>query len=72
MSGTSTRFYGWRVVAAVFVLATFGWGLGFSGPSIYLQTARETRGWPVSLVSAAVTVHFLIGALVIPNLPRLY
>jgi len=24
-SGQSSTFYGWRVVAAVFVLATFGW-----------------------------------------------
>jgi hypothetical protein len=22
-------FYGWRVVGAAFILATFGWGLGF-------------------------------------------
>jgi hypothetical protein len=68
----SKTFYGWHVVTAVFVLATFGWGLGFYGPSIYLQTVREARGWPVSLVSAAVTVHFLFGAFVITNLPRLY
>jgi hypothetical protein len=27
-------FYGWRVVAAAFVLAVFGWGLGFYGPPI--------------------------------------
>jgi len=72
MPAGSTTFYGWRVVSAVFVLATFGWGLGFYGPSIYLQTVRETRGWPVSLVSTAVTVHFLFGAFVITNLPRLY
>jgi hypothetical protein len=31
-AGHSTAtFYGWRVVAAVFVLAIFGWGLGFYG-----------------------------------------
>jgi hypothetical protein len=65
-------FFGWRVVAAVFVLATFGWGLGFYGPPVYLQAVRETRGWSLALVSTAVTVHFLIGAIVIANLPRLY
>ncbi len=69
---STTTFYGWRVVAAVFVLATFGWGLGFYGPPIYLQTVRETRSWPLPLVSAAVTVHFLFGALVVANLPKLY
>ncbi len=69
---TSAPFHGWRVVAAAFVLAMFGWGLGFYGPPIYLQTVREMRGWSVSLVSAAVTTHYLFGALVIVNLPRLY
>ena len=65
-------FYGWRVVAAAFVLAVFGWGLGFYGPPIYLQAVREARGWPLALVSTAVTVHFLIGAAVVANLPALY
>ena len=65
-------FFGWRVVAAVFVLATFGWGLGFYGPPVYLHTVREARGWPLPLVSAAVTVHFLFGAVVVANLPKLY
>jgi hypothetical protein len=65
-------FYGWRVVAAVFVLATFGWGVGFYGPPIYLHTVHETRGWSLNVVSIAVTVHFLFGAIVVANLPKLY
>jgi len=65
-------FYGWRVVAAVFILATFGWGLGFYGPPIYLHAVREARGWSLVTVSSAVTVHFLIGVVVIANLPMLY
>jgi hypothetical protein len=69
--GTGT-FYGWRVVTAAFVLAVFGWGLGFYGPPVYLHAVRETRGWSLTLVSTAVTVHFLFGALVVANLPRLY
>jgi len=72
LSGTKTAFFGWHVVAAVFVLATFGWGLGFYGPPIYLHAVRELRGWSVNLISTAVTVHFLFGAIVIANLPRLY
>jgi hypothetical protein len=66
------RFYGWRVVAAAFVLAVFGWGIGFYGPPVFLSVIGETRGWPLMEVSAAVTVHFLIGAMVSANLPRLY
>ena len=65
-------FFGWRVVAGAFVLAVFGWGLGFYGPPVFLHAVRETRGWPLTLVSTAVTLHFLIGAFVVANLPTLY
>jgi len=65
-------FYGWRIVAAAFVLATFGWGLGFYGPPVFLHAVREARGWPLALVAAAVTAHFLFGAIVVACLPRLY
>jgi uncharacterized membrane protein len=68
----SEKFYGWRIVGAAFVLAVFGWGLGFYGPPIYLQAVRDIRGWSLPLVSAAVTVHFLFGALVAARLPKLY
>ncbi|MFO0997930.1 MAG: MFS transporter [Alphaproteobacteria bacterium] len=68
----ASAFFGWRVVAAVFVLAMFGWGVGFYGPPVYLHAVREARGWSLPLVSAAVTLHFLVGAAVIANLPRLY
>src|SRR5215469_16967446 len=70
--GRKTTFYGWHVVAAVFVLATFGWGLGFYGPPVYLHALHELRGWPLNVISTVVTVHFLFGAIVIANLPRLY
>jgi hypothetical protein len=65
-------FHGWTVVAAAFVVAVFGWGVGFYGPPIYLKAVRDARGWSVALVSAAITVHFLVGAIVVANLPRLY
>lgn len=66
------KFYGWRIVGAAFVLAFFGFGLGFYGAPIYLQTVHEARGFSLSIVSAAVTVHFLSGALVAGNLPALH
>jgi MFS family permease len=65
-------FHGWRIVAAAFVIAAFGWGVGFYGPPVYLEAVRAARGWPVALVSGAVTVHFLAGVLVVANLPRLH
>ena len=66
------KFYGWRVVGAAFVLAFFGWGLGFYGPPIYLHAVRETRGFSLAVVSSAVTVHYLAGAFVAANVPSLY
>jgi len=69
---TNQKFFGWRVIWATFVLAVFGWGLGFYGPPVYLHAVQQMRGWSVALVSAAVTTHFLVGALVVANLPGLY
>jgi hypothetical protein len=65
-------FAGWRTVRAAFLVAAFGWGVGFYGPPVFLQAVQETRGWPVVTVSAAVTVHFLAGALVVAGLARLH
>src|SRR5947199_9744897 len=66
------RFYGWRVVGAAFVLAFLGWGLGFYGPPVYLQAVREARSFSLTVVSSAVTVHFLAGAVLAANIPALY
>ncbi len=65
-------FFGWQVVWAAFAIAVFGWGVGFYGPPVYLETVRTARGWSVALVSGAVTVHFLAGVLVVANLPGLH
>ncbi|SEC21332.1 Cyanate permease [Rhizobiales bacterium GAS188] len=65
-------FYGWTVVAAAFVVAVFGWGVGFYGPPVYLNAVQQARGWSLPLISGAVTVHFLLGALVVANLPALH
>jgi Major Facilitator Superfamily len=65
-------FFGWHIVAATFVLAMFGWGIGFYGAPVLLHAVRETRGWSLKLVSAAITTHFLFGALVVANLPKIH
>jgi predicted MFS family arabinose efflux permease len=65
-------FYGWRVVAGAFVLAVFGWGIGFYGPPVFLHAIQTTHDWPLAFVSTAVTAHFLIGALAAANLPALH
>ncbi|MDW5444393.1 MFS transporter [Polaromonas sp. SM01] len=65
-------FFGAWVVRAAFVMAVFGWGVGFYGPPIFLHAVMQRTGWQLFLVSSAVTVHFLFGAMVVANLPRLY
>lgn len=74
MTSTTTNksFFGWRVMWAAFMVATFGWGVGFYGPPVFLHVLVETRGWSIGLVSAAVTAHFLLGAIVIANMPAIY
>lgn len=65
-------FFGHRVVRAAFVMAVFGWGVGLYGPPVFLHAVIERTGWPLPLVSSAVTVHYLIGALVVAQLARLH
>lgn len=72
MSESSRPFHGWRVVAGAFLVAVFGWGLGFYGPPVYLHALTAAKGWSVALVSAAITVHYLAGAAMVAMLPRLY
>lgn len=72
LTSATVPFFGWYVVAATFVLATSGWGVGFYGLPIYLQMVVQRTGWSVALVSSAVTLHFIVGAVVVANLLRLY
>lgn len=66
------KFFGWHVMWAAFVVAVFGWGIGFYGPPVFLHTLHETRGWSLSLISTAVTTHYLLGAFVVANMPAVY
>jgi predicted MFS family arabinose efflux permease len=62
---TSLRYDGWRIVAVCFMVATFGWGLGFYGQSVYIAELHRLHGWPASLVSAGTTFFYLFGALLV-------
>ena len=57
-------FHGWRVVAACFVVATVAWGLGTFGASVYLQSVTAVHGWPIADVAFAITLFYLVSALV--------
>lgn len=58
----SVRYEGWRIVAVCFLLATFGWGLGFYGQSVYVAELHRLHGWPTSLISSGTTFFYLFGA----------
>jgi predicted MFS family arabinose efflux permease len=62
---TSIRYDGWRIVVVCFLLATFGWGLGFYGQSVYVAELQRLHGWPASLISSGTTFFYLSGALLV-------
>ncbi|MEH2555743.1 putative MFS family arabinose efflux permease [Bradyrhizobium algeriense] len=68
----ASRFFGWSVAWSAFAIAVFAWGIGFYGPSVFLQSLHQTRGWPISQISLAVTGHFLLSAIVIACLPEIH
>ena len=59
---TSIRYDGWRIVVVCFLLATFGWGFGFYGQSVYVAELQRLHGWPASLISSGTTFFYLFGA----------
>ena len=65
-------FFGPWVIRSAFTLAVFGWGMGFYGPSIYLHAVMHRTGWALTVVCAALTVHYLFGAPVVTQLLRLH
>jgi MFS family permease len=58
-----SRWRGWSVVVACGLIAACSWGLGFYGLGVYLASLNHLRGWPTSLISAAITMYYLVGAL---------
>ena len=62
----------WKVVWVAFVVAAFGWGLGFYGPAVYLPTLHVTRDWSIATLSTAITAHYLLSAALIAGLPEAY
>jgi MFS family permease len=59
---SSRRYFGWRVVAALFVIAVLAWGFGFYGHAVYLAELRNLHGWSTSLIATASTLYYLVSA----------
>ncbi len=65
-------FPGWKVVATAFGVAVFAWGFGFYGPSVFLHVLHETRGWSIGLISAAITVQYVLSAGIVAYLSDIH
>ena len=61
----SRLYQGWKVVACAFLIAVFGWGFGFYRIGVFLAELVERHGWATSSVASAVTVLYLVGAVLI-------
>jgi predicted MFS family arabinose efflux permease len=60
-------FYGWWVVAAVFVMLTISSGLGFYNLTVFLRALSSEQGFSVSVASGATAVFF--GVVGVAGLP---
>lgn len=54
-------YYGWWIVAGVFLVLTISSGFGFYNLSVYINVLAGARGFSVSQVSVAVSLFFVVG-----------
>lgn len=59
------RYHGWWVVFCTFVVALYGWGLGFYGLSLYLVALQKAHGWSPATISSAITFYYIAGAFLV-------
>ena len=59
---SSSRYFGWRVTAALFAIAVIAWGFGFYGHAVYLAELHRLHGWPTWLISSASTLYYITSA----------
>ena len=60
---TSARYEGWRIVAVCFLVATFGWGLGFYGQSVYVAELHRSASFALVLFAQVGFIVHLIAFL---------
>lgn len=61
-------FYGWVVVAAVFVAGVFAGGIGFWGMGIFVLPMEEDLGWSRTTIFAALSIRMIVGGVASPIL----
>ena len=60
------------LVALAFGVGMLVWSLGLFAPAAILPYLQSQHGWPVSIISAAITAHFLASALVVSVMPEVH
>ena len=64
-ANAARAYHGWWVVFCTFVMALYGWGLGFYGLSLYLVALTKTHGWSPATISAGITFYYIVGAFLV-------
>jgi MFS family permease len=64
-------YYGWWIVAGVFLVLTVSSGFGFYNLSVYINVLAAARGFSVSEISVAVSLFFVVGGVTGMTVARL-
>ncbi|MDA1074499.1 MAG: MFS transporter [Proteobacteria bacterium] len=56
-------YYGWWLVAGLFVVLTVSSGFGFYNLSVYMNVFARTHGFAISDISVAVSLFFVVGGI---------
>jgi sugar phosphate permease len=67
----SKLFYGWRIVAAGFVLLFLFAGAGFYSFSIFIKPLEDEFGWPRASIALTMSIYFIIGGCAGPLVGKL-
>jgi len=72
MAPGNQTFFGWKVVWAAFTITFLSAGTHLYGLPVFMHVLNVQRGWPISVVSSAITAHFLVSALAVACLKETY
>ena len=64
-------FYGWRIVAASFVLLFLFAGAGFYSFSIFIKPLENDFGWPRASIALTMSIYFIMGGCAGPVVGKL-
>lgn len=59
----SPRYFGWRIVAALFLVELSIFGFGLYGHGIYVTELRRLNDWPTGLIASGTTLSLVLGSL---------